>query len=151
MTTRTSLKWCQHFNIDPKDIIDPDGWDRSNDDNFHYDFNQRTITLLAFNNKLSMSICKDTALEYFIELKKKLKKREFKMSDDYFEDDDNFNFCEYCGADLSLGYPEGDGCPNCLPCGGQYAPGTEECDWCVWSDKCRKAIEEAAQYYKDLT
>jgi len=74
MTTRTSLKWCQHFNIDPKDIIDPDGWDRSNDDNFHYDFNQRTITLLAFNNKISMSTCQGIAFEYC----KKLTEEEIK-------------------------------------------------------------------------
>lgn len=44
--------------------------------------------------------------------------------------------CHVCGADLSLGYPEGDGCPHCLPCGGRYAPGTEECDWCSWASEC---------------
>ena len=28
----------------------------------------------------------------------------------------------------------GDGCPEC--CGNDYAPGTEECDFCRWSDVC---------------
>jgi len=43
--------------------------------------------------------------------------------------------CDVCGSDLSLGYPE-VGCPFCLPCGGQYAPGTEECDFCEYAKEC---------------
>lgn len=52
--------------------------------------------------------------------------------------------CEICGASLSLawgivGDVEDEGCPACLPCGGQYSPGTEECQFCGYSDFCAEA------------
>lgn len=52
------------------------------------------------------------------------------------EDYEDNQACEGCESDLSMGYPEGDGCPLCLPCGGGYAPGTEECDFCNYRDEC---------------
>lgn len=56
--------------------------------------------------------------------------------------DDDVSCCEVCGAEL-MG-DEG-GCPACLPCGGEYSPGTEECDWCEYADECaaREYDEEA--------
>lgn len=61
--------------------------------------------------------------------------------DDY--DDYEIENCDVCGADLSLGYPqEPEGCPCCLPCGGQYAAGTEDCDFCSCSEECEKAYIE---------
>lgn len=59
--------------------------------------------------------------------------------DDYPDFDDDYeehDTCDVCGCDLSLGYPDGDGCPFCLPCGGQFAPGTEECDFCRYWKEC---------------
>lgn len=32
----------------------------------------------------------------------------------------------------------GEGCPDCLPCAGEYAPGTEECDWCKYQNECEE-------------
>ncbi len=45
------------------------------------------------------------------------------MSDDidYFDDDE----CDGC---------DGEGCPLC--CGHDYAPGTEECDFCIYAVDC---------------
>jgi hypothetical protein len=56
--------------------------------------------------------------------------------DDYLDQD--IEFCDVCGAELIDGYPEEGGCPFCLPCGGEYAPGTEECMFCKWSDECAR-------------
>ena len=42
-------------------------------------------------------------------------------------------FCEYCGRNLN---EDVKGCPECNSCGGIYAPGTEECDWCEYSGEC---------------
>jgi hypothetical protein len=53
--------------------------------------------------------------------------------DDYAGDDDGEDKyrCEGCGRG-----PYDDGqCPLCCP-QGMYAPGTEECDWCEYSDEC---------------
>ena len=61
---RTSLKWCKELGIDPADIIEPNGWDRSSDYNFWYDFNQRAISKLMFDHKIKQSTCRDTAFEY---------------------------------------------------------------------------------------
>ena len=62
------------------------------------------------------------------------------MVDDYLVEDSDLDgeleYCGICGAELVGGYPETGGCPDCLPCGGQYSPGTEECDFCEWSDEC---------------
>lgn len=60
---------------------------------------------------------------------------------------DSDDCCEICGASLSLarGIVGDDvvdtepGCPACLPCGGMYAPGTEECQLCGYSDFCAEA------------
>ena len=69
-TIRTSFKWCQELGINPADIIDPDGWDRSSDDNFWYDFNQKMISKLMFDHKIRNSSCTGTALEYYMKLTK---------------------------------------------------------------------------------
>jgi len=66
----TSKRWCELLNINPKDILDPDGWDRSSEDNFWYDFNQKLISKLMFDNKIIASTCKDTAVKYCIGLDK---------------------------------------------------------------------------------
>ena len=58
--------------------------------------------------------------------------------------------CDTCGADLSLGYPDGDGCPFCLSCAGAFSPGTEECDFCKWYNYCSSA-EAMARYYRSIT
>ena len=50
--------------------------------------------------------------------------------------------CDVCGSELINGHPVGDGCQFCLPCSGVYAPGTEECDWCVHLDGCEKEFLE---------
>ena len=57
--------------------------------------------------------------------------------------DDDRDFCEGCGRELGT-YDSGEGCPMCKECGGIYAPGTEECDWCPYSDECSK--DYAARY-----
>jgi len=64
----TSKRWCELLNINPKDILDPDGWDRG--DNFWYDFNQKLISKLMFDNKISASTCSGTAFEYCRKLTK---------------------------------------------------------------------------------
>ena len=51
--------------------------------------------------------------------------------DDYDDDDDTF--CHACGRNLN---EDISGCPECNPCGGIYEPGTEECDWCEYSEEC---------------
>lgn len=50
--------------------------------------------------------------------------------------DDYDDRCDVCGAHLVGGEPETGGCPSCLPCGGVYSAGTEECEFCEWSDSC---------------
>lgn len=45
------------------------------------------------------------------------------------EDYDDELACDCC---------DGEGCPNCLPCGGMFAPGSEECDFCKWNEECSK-------------
>lgn len=42
--------------------------------------------------------------------------------------------CERCGEV----YGEGEGCPECRSCGGDYACGSEECDWCKYSRECER-------------
>jgi hypothetical protein len=59
-------------------------------------------------------------------------------SDDFPGDKEASETCDVCGADLSLGYPDPGGCPFCLPCGGDYAPGSEECDCCDYSGECAR-------------
>lgn len=52
------------------------------------------------------------------------------MSYEYIEE----HWCEVCGAiDTD---PNQHKCPNCRPCSGCYAPGSEECDLCPDSDEC---------------
>ena len=31
---------------------------------------------------------------------------------------------------------DGNGCPECLPCGGIFSPGTNECDRCKYYNEC---------------
>ncbi|MFX0184083.1 MAG: hypothetical protein ACFE95_13455 [Candidatus Hodarchaeota archaeon] len=59
---RTSIEWCDYFEIHPKDIIDPDGWDRAN---FHYDFFQKEITYQQFDDKIGTSTCQGIAWERY--------------------------------------------------------------------------------------
>ena len=42
------------------------------------------------------------------------------------------NTCDDCGTPLSIGR----GCLSCMPCSGEYQPGTEECDRCHLADEC---------------
>ena len=58
---RTSIEWCDYFEINSKDILDPDGWNRTN---FHYDFFQKEITYSQFDDKVGSSTCQRTAWEY---------------------------------------------------------------------------------------
>jgi len=49
------------------------------------------------------------------------------MSDEFREFPTEDDICDGCG--------EFDGCcPLC--CGNIYSPGSEECDWCEYSDNC---------------
>lgn len=48
----------------------------------------------------------------------------------FYEPDDGESYDDE-GSDCDCG---GDGCPEC--CNSDYAPGTEECDFCRWSDVC---------------
>ena len=50
-----------------------------------------------------------------------------------YEDLPGESRCFFCGGD------DDNGCPSCKPCGGVYAPGTEECDWCQFSESCEEA------------
>lgn len=43
-------------------------------------------------------------------------------------------FCDVCGHEI-IPYERGH-CPACYGCGESYAPGSEECDWCPFSDEC---------------
>ncbi len=40
--------------------------------------------------------------------------------------------CDDCGTLASVG----SGCITCMPCDGEYNPGTEECDFCHVADDC---------------
>ena len=43
------------------------------------------------------------------------------------------DYCSDCGRNLNESV---SGCPTCNSCGGVYAPGTEECGWCAYSEEC---------------
>jgi hypothetical protein len=51
------------------------------------------------------------------------------MSDEYDPFDDDEQECDGC---------DGEGCPLC--CGQDYAPSSEECDFCKHSDECAKYV-----------
>ena len=59
------------------------------------------------------------------------------MSDNDWEDDciEDIQRCDGCGRDVN-GYDAGDPCPLCCP--SSYAPGSEECDWCTYSEECAR-------------
>jgi len=57
--------------------------------------------------------------------------------DDQYDDD--VQTCDCCGRDLN-GYDGGSPCPFCCP--SSYAPGSEECDFCAYSDECFKMYHE---------
>ena len=60
----------------------------------------------------------------------------YQRVDEYPDDwdfDDDVQICDYCGRDMN-GYDSGDPCPYC--CSSSYASGSEECDWCGYSDEC---------------
>lgn len=52
--------------------------------------------------------------------------------------DEEWETCERCGADLLGGVAFAGGCPECMPCSGQYAAGTEECDFCEFEKECAR-------------
>lgn len=54
--------------------------------------------------------------------------------EEYSDFNEDRQICEGCGRDVS-GY-EGGGCPLC--CGHSYACGSEECDWCRYSEECAR-------------
>lgn len=55
------------------------------------------------------------------------------FADDEPDDlDDDIQTCEFCGRDIN-GY-DGHPCPFC--CSHSFAPGSEECDWCLSSERC---------------
>jgi predicted amidophosphoribosyltransferase len=54
--------------------------------------------------------------------------------EEYSDSDDDRQICEGCGRDVN-GY-EGGGCPLC--CGSTYAPGSEQCDFCPYSEECAR-------------
>lgn len=57
------------------------------------------------------------------------------MTIEYYEEDyeEDTELCDYCGRDVN-GYDSGASCPYC--CSSSYAPGSEHCDWCRYSDEC---------------
>jgi len=58
--------------------------------------------------------------------------------DDDFEDDNQT--CDGCGK------PFGEGqCPLCCNNGGAYALGSEECDFCEYSDECALHMQRIAR------
>lgn len=48
---------------------------------------------------------------------------------DYPDDSDFDEDAKGCGC------ADDERCPLCCPCG-MYQPGTEECDWCEYSEEC---------------
>ena len=44
-------------------------------------------------------------------------------------------YCDGCGRDVN-GYDEVHPCPQC--CSLDYAPGSEECDWCPYEEECSR-------------
>jgi hypothetical protein len=45
--------------------------------------------------------------------------------------------CEDCNHEHYMEYEDGDTEDDeDEPCGNLYAPGSEECEWCRWSDQC---------------
>lgn len=53
--------------------------------------------------------------------------------EDFADYDDTEGACEGCGK------PYEDGCcPLCCPNGGMYAPGSEDCDFCDYTEECAR-------------
>ena len=52
--------------------------------------------------------------------------------DDFDFLDDHEDVCDGCGSD-GIG---GTYCPMCCSNGGWYSPGTEDCEFCDYSDEC---------------
>lgn len=57
--------------------------------------------------------------------------------DEDFDDDFDDDVCEVCGSSLLDG--DGGNCPFCRGCGGEYAAGSEECDFCPDEAECSAA------------
>ena len=53
------------------------------------------------------------------------------MNTSYYEDD---ALCSSCHRNLNESTTEW--CPDCCPNDGYYEPGTEQCDWCNYSEEC---------------
>ncbi len=54
------------------------------------------------------------------------------MADSIEFENEDIDRCEGCGRDVN-GY-DGDPCPLC--CSHSFAAGSEECDWCRYSEEC---------------
>lgn len=52
---------------------------------------------------------------------------------DYLPMDEDESTCDCCNRELN-GYDGTDPCPFC--CSHSYAPGSEECDWCIHGAEC---------------
>ena len=55
----------------------------------------------------------------------------------YCDDYSDEECCEVCGAPFGYTDDAYPGCPHCKSCGGIYAAGTEECDFCEYEAQCR--------------
>lgn len=57
------------------------------------------------------------------------------LSDDGIDEGEEDDICEFCGC----GPYDSPKCPDC--CGHEYNPGTEECDFCPFSDECDENMQ----------
>ena len=58
------------------------------------------------------------------------------MNGDYFQEDD-LEYWDDEDTAKSCGCADDERCPLCCP-NTLYNPGTEECDWCPYSEECEK-------------
>jgi hypothetical protein len=61
---------------------------------------------------------------------------EISEEDDDTDFDDDTCYCEGCGRDINS--YDGEPCPMCCSNDGWYQPGTEECDFCRYSEECMR-------------
>jgi len=55
---KTSREWCRELRIAQRDILDPDGWDRTN---FDYSFRAEKVSLEEFGDRLGCSTVRFSA------------------------------------------------------------------------------------------
>jgi hypothetical protein len=63
------------------------------------------------------------------------------LSNDDYEDED-YDFDDYEESEetaCTIPHSKYEKCPECCDFGGNYQPGTEECDFCPWADVCAEA------------